>query len=209
MEHCKTIVLIRVTTEEILPPDMVALLQMAKGLNYIHSKNLVHSDIKPANILISTSTPAQLKLSDFGFAKKVNEKGNYTLSGKKGTRCWMAPEVYGTRDSKRRVITRGLKRGDLRSDIFSLGCVFYYFLTRGEHPFMDESSSDVDTVVYNISTLNPALMIKKEQQFFKLRYHFPFANFNLFVRYRTVLSIRFFIDRGHDGVVGNPNFATT
>ncbi|KZS21178.1 Uncharacterized protein APZ42_011945 [Daphnia magna] len=51
----------------ILPPDELVLYQIANGLNYIHSRDLVHHDVKPDNILISMSTPVKMKSSDYGF----------------------------------------------------------------------------------------------------------------------------------------------
>lgn len=72
-----------------LPSDEQVLLQMAEGLNYIHSMNLVHRDIKPENILISMSEPVLIKLADFSLCKPVNQRGTFSLSGIKGTQYWM------------------------------------------------------------------------------------------------------------------------
>ena len=72
-----------------LPSDEQVLLQMAEGLNYIHSMNLVHRDIKPENILISMSKPVLIKLADFSLCKPVNQRGTFSLSGIKGTQYWM------------------------------------------------------------------------------------------------------------------------
>lgn len=58
-----------------------------KGLEYLHSKNIVHRDLKCANILVDN---AIVKLSDFGSAKEL--ESSY-LSSFIGTGCWMAPEV--------------------------------------------------------------------------------------------------------------------
>ncbi len=76
-----------------LPPDVIVLYQIANGLHYIHSRNLVHRDVKPDNILISMTTPVQMKLSDFGLVKKISPQGTFTQSGLKGTLKWMAPEI--------------------------------------------------------------------------------------------------------------------
>jgi serine/threonine protein kinase len=106
---------------------------MAEGLRYIHSNNLVHRDIKPDNILISASTTdVVLKISDFGLCKETSIQGSYSQSGVKGTLHYMSPEMLelmGRPDELQR--TRGKKS----SDVFAMGCVFYYFLTRGQHPF--------------------------------------------------------------------------
>ena len=102
---------------------------MANGLEFIHSKKLVHRDIKPDNVLISASGPTnvQMKLSDFGFCKVTDSEGKYSMkSGVVGTMDWLAPEtVHFTR------------RPSNNSDVFSLGCVFFYLL-RKVHPFGEE-----------------------------------------------------------------------
>ena len=116
-----------------MPPDEIVLYEIACGVAYIHSKKLVHRDIKPENILISlTDTdPVMMKVSDFGLSKSVNSRGSYSVSGIKGTHNWMAPELLELADSEEEIT----KRGSVQSDIFSTGCVFFYFATRGIHLF--------------------------------------------------------------------------
>ena len=116
-----------------MPPDENVLYQIACGVAYIHSKKLVHRDIKPENIWISlTDTdPVMMKVSDFGLSKSVNSRGSYSVSGIKGTHNWMAPELLELADSEEEIT----KRGSVQSDIFSTGCVFFYFATRGIHLF--------------------------------------------------------------------------
>ncbi len=135
-----------------LPPDELVLYQIAIGLDYIHSRNLVHRDIKPDNILISTTTPVQMKVSDFGYCKKVSPQGTFTQSGTKGTLNWMAPEVLENLD----VSSDDLPRGTIESDTFAAGCVFFYLLTRGSHPFGTTSF-----VLANICTGNPVTLNAK------------------------------------------------
>jgi serine/threonine protein kinase len=115
-----------------MPPDGIVLYQIANGLHFIHSQNLVHRDVKPDNILISITTPIQMKLSDFGYVKKISPQGTFTQqSGLKGTLNWMAPEILELMDDS---ITE-LPHGTIQSDTFAAGCVFFYFLTGGKHPF--------------------------------------------------------------------------
>ena len=120
-----------------MPSDVEVMLQIAKGLKYIHSRELVHRDIKPENILISLSQPIMMKLSDFGLCEEVKKTGIYSSSGVNGTIYWMAPELM--LDLSKLTFTTtsdtGLTKYSYSSDIFSTGCVFFFFLTRGIHPF--------------------------------------------------------------------------
>ena len=112
-----------------LPPDNDVMFQIADGLDYIHSKKLIHLDIKPENILISMQ--GKMKLADFGFEKQVTEEKSY-ITGLKGTLLWKAPECF---QSKRDETN---KKRYPESDVFSCGCVFSVFLTRENgriHPF--------------------------------------------------------------------------
>ncbi|XP_045035337.1 serine/threonine-protein kinase ATG1b-like [Daphnia magna] len=116
-----------------LPPDELVLYQIANGLHYIHSRNLVHRDIKPENILISMTSPVQMKVSDLSFVKKTHQD-IFSQSKIRGTLLWMAPErlkVLIDTENK----SAELPDGTIKSDTFSSGCVFFYFLTRGKHPF--------------------------------------------------------------------------
>jgi serine/threonine protein kinase len=92
------------------------LLDVLAGLAYAHSEEMVHRDIKPANILLTRR--GQAIIADFGIAQIIGGT-NYTVSGAlMGTLNYMAPE-------------QGLEnRSDARSDIYSLGIVFYEMLTR-------------------------------------------------------------------------------
>ncbi|KAJ9552216.1 hypothetical protein OSB04_016261 [Centaurea solstitialis] len=94
--------------------------QILSGLNYLHDRNVVHRDIKCANILVDVS--GSVKLADFGLAKatKLND-----IKSCKGTPYWMAPEVVNNRKNK---------GYGLAADIWSLGCTVLEMLT-GQVPY--------------------------------------------------------------------------
>ncbi|KZV88741.1 kinase-like protein, partial [Exidia glandulosa HHB12029] len=90
------------------------LMDVAKGLIYLHSENVIHADIKGANVLISSAGRALL--CDFGVAwTRVRNSVSFTLerSGGKGTFRWMPPEF----------LDEATGRYCMQSDIWSLGCL--------------------------------------------------------------------------------------
>ncbi|CAN1235894.1 Mitogen-activated protein kinase kinase kinase 1, partial [Linum perenne] len=97
--------------------------QILHGLKYLHDRDVVHRDIKCANILVDAN--GSVKLADFGLAKLQATKLNDVKSCK-GTAFWMAPEVVN-----------GKSRGyGLPADIWSLGCTVLEMLTR-QIPYSD------------------------------------------------------------------------
>ncbi|KAK6939814.1 Protein kinase domain [Dillenia turbinata] len=89
--------------------------QILCGLKYLHDRNVVHRDIKCANILVDAS--GSVKLSDFGLAKATTLND---VKSCKGTACWMAPEVINLKN----------QGYGLAADIWSLGCTVLEMLTR-------------------------------------------------------------------------------
>ena len=97
-----------------------------EGLAHAHYLGVVHGDIKPANILISSNGDA--KISDFGVARLLGTP----VMRKEGSARWAAPEVLKKWKSDK------VWACDYQSDLFSMGVVSYVLLT-GKHPFVDPS----------------------------------------------------------------------
>lgn len=113
-----------------LPDDCLSILsQIAEGLDAAHQHGIVHRDVKPANILFrDDDTPL---LTDFGIAKEMDGDMDLTSTGIfLGSPNYVSPEQAD-----------GLAV-DGRSDIYSLGCIFYEMLT-GEKPFSSESVVEI------------------------------------------------------------------
>jgi serine/threonine protein kinase len=119
-------------------------LQMARALHHAHQRGIVHRDVKPQNMLVSSSDPNHLLLSDFGIAKLFNVEEHFpsllTLSPPSsqatmtsadqllGTPTYMSPEQIN-----RQAV-------DARTDVYALGAVLYHMLA-GLAPFQSTTIS--------------------------------------------------------------------
>ncbi|XP_045704756.1 serine/threonine-protein kinase/endoribonuclease IRE2 isoform X4 [Phyllostomus hastatus] len=113
-----------------LEPE-TALQHLMSGLAHLHSLHIVHRDLKPANVLITgldSQGRGRVVLSDFGLCKKLPAgRCSFSLhSGVPGTEGWIAPELL-------HLLPPSSPTSAV--DIFSAGCVFYYVLSGGSHPF--------------------------------------------------------------------------
>lgn len=95
--------------------------QVLQGLGYAHSMGVIHRDVKPANILVGKD--GQVKLTDFGLARQQSEPSKTLPGVAVGTVYYMSPEQV-----------RACGPIDGRSDLYSVGVVFYELLT-GCRPF--------------------------------------------------------------------------
>jgi hypothetical protein len=113
--------------EKSLPEERVLQtgIQVARGLQAAQSKGLIHSDVKPANILFADQQTA--KISDFGLAA-VAAQGPHTRCQIWGTPYYVAPERLNNQPE------------DLRSDIYSLGATLFHALA-GRPPIQAETNS--------------------------------------------------------------------
>ncbi len=135
------------------PLDIQRLLkELMSGLEHLHSIKLVHRDLKPANLLIATNR--RVLLSDFGLSKKLaDDQSSFHATVQSGTIGWRAPEcILNDEVSKLKDVPEGVPRGikiTKAIDIFAAGCVFYYVLTGGKHPFGNRMQRELNIAQNN------------------------------------------------------------
>jgi serine/threonine protein kinase len=116
--------------------------QAAEGLDHAHRMNVVHRDVKPANIMVRRD--GIVKIMDFGIARITRDTGEATRLTQEGyvlgTLMYMAPEQFAGCEI------------DALCDIFAYGVVYYELLT-GRHPF---KAADSRALMYKISFEEPA-----------------------------------------------------
>lgn len=125
--------------------------QIAEGLNHLHRKGYAHRDVKPENILVEvdeTTGRVNCKLADFGYAialwknstTKTDESHfpelRRAVSGRHGTTGYQAYELLVAREAPEGLV---MTNRQLQScDVFGLGCVYFFILSKGSHPFGHE-----------------------------------------------------------------------
>ncbi|GBC88800.1 Serine/threonine-protein kinase PrkC [bacterium HR13] len=103
------------------------IVQVLNALAYMHSKGIIHRDIKPANIMFLDDT---VKVSDFGIAKPITDRGITKTGAIVGTVLYMAPEVI-----------KG-EPATYASDLYAVGVILYQMLT-GRSPFFGKTDFEI------------------------------------------------------------------
>jgi serine/threonine-protein kinase len=121
--------------------------QVLSAVGYAHRQGVIHRDLKPSNVMVMGSGEA--KVTDFGIAKVLGSS-KFTRTGTAmGSAHYMSPEQI-----------RRPETVDARSDIYSLGCVFYEVLT-GRPPFGEKDTSgtesDYEVKTAHVTEAAPAL----------------------------------------------------
>ncbi|XP_047951385.1 serine/threonine-protein kinase STY46-like isoform X1 [Salvia hispanica] len=101
-----------------LPALLKVAIDVSKGMNYLHQNNIIHRDLKAANLLMDENEV--VKVADFGVARVISQSG--VMTAETGTYRWMAPEVIEH------------KPYDHKADVFSFGVVLWELLT-GKIPY--------------------------------------------------------------------------
>ncbi|GJC99632.1 meiosis-specific serine threonine-protein kinase mek1 [Colletotrichum higginsianum] len=155
--------------QEVSVKQMAA--QLLSALAHLHENHITHRDVKPDNILISSLNPFDVKLTDFGLSKMVDNEQTF-LRTFCGTLLYCAPEVYseyaeyddnGYRNPRNRAKRAAVgQRYDHAVDVWSLGGVLFYALT-GNPPYPVKNGVSYSELLHTIMT-KPLDTLPLEQQ---------------------------------------------
>ncbi|KAH9662278.1 serine/threonine-protein kinase/endoribonuclease IRE1a [Citrus sinensis] len=114
-------------------PLLLSLMRdLVSGLVHLHELGIIHRDLKPQNVLIIKERSLCAKLSDMGISRRLLGDMSSLGHHATGNSGWQAPEqlLHGRQ-------TRAV-------DLFSLGCVLFFCITGGQHPFGDRLERDIN-----------------------------------------------------------------
>lgn len=143
MEFCEGVDMKKyLTTNGKIDPKktMRIILQIFSGLAHLHENQILHGDIKPANIMVNEKADGsvQIKILDFGFSRRFDDISQNT----QGTPLYFSPEIANAYNV------------DASSDIWATGVVILHMLTGVEKPFFlhaAKNPSDVRPILLNLS----------------------------------------------------------
>jgi WD40 repeat protein len=119
---------------------------LAEAIHYAHERGILHRDLKPSNVLVDAAD--QLRVTDFGLAKRLVDDPNLTLSGQVlGTPNYLPPEQA---QGRWRAVCRA-------GDVYGLGATLYYLLT-GRPPFVGASRETTLDLVLHQDVVSPRLL---------------------------------------------------
>lgn len=134
--------------------------QALNGLQHLHERRLVHRDLKPSNLMLTpaggeggrpdTTWDATIKILDIGLGRELFDEN--TPEGQIDTQLTAEGAVLGTPDYLAPEQARDARSADIRSDIYSIGCVLYHAVT-GRTPFPD---TNIMTQMLKHATEKPA-----------------------------------------------------
>ncbi|KAA6381918.1 MAG: hypothetical protein EZS28_022555, partial [Streblomastix strix] len=143
--------LIKTQKDVPLPMIRVIMRQILEGLSFIHSKNIIHRDIKGGNIMMHSlpgSGKVILKIADFGEVKQIqNSSQNQMIVSARGTPAYIAPELQ-----------LGIGKANVKVDVWSLGMLLYQIVT---HTFPFDPLSDKEIGHYPFFVQNKQIPEKR------------------------------------------------
>ncbi len=161
-----------------MPSDARVLFQMAEGINYLHKKRFAHGNLNPSTILISQS--GRIKVSEFGLYKffdcnttdqqtseldqieSLLESASISVRQRKSSNVnheSLSHPKYWMRTNFESLPVDGdgnrlMPLATVHEDTFAAGCLFFYYLTGGSHPF-----GEMESIRTNILAKNPVNLI--------------------------------------------------
>jgi len=106
-------------------------ISIARCVDYLHSCNLIHRDLKSLNLLVNQYF--EIKICDFGLSRVVDKHA--PMTGNVGTVCWIAPEIFSNK-----------KLYSEKADVYSYGMILWELITR-EMPFDDTETFTIPVLV--------------------------------------------------------------